>query len=279
MRRPWHLPLVPALLIGGQGATQSPPISSSPPGQTRLDWGTAELYVTADSAEGVGVWVFGYGRAAPHPVASRFRPQDVEAWLPTARLVVHPTERARVGEARDLETSILRDAAGGALLLARPRTGGQLSDSVRVAFSSGIPGRRFVFQTEASPVHDLLEALDRSARVGRYDAVRAEAEEAGCPRPGGVGADSLVEAWPVSVPSIVYPASLQGHPEGQVVLEYTVDPSGRVEPTSLLVRYATAPPFAEAAIAALRGARFSPATIRGLPVRSCVDALVRLRPP
>jgi TonB family protein len=193
--------------------------------------------------------------------------------------VADPTDQTRVDAARDLATSALRDAAGGALLLARQRTGGHLSDSVRVAFSSNIPGRRFVIQTEAGPVHDLLDALDRSARAGRYDAVRAEAEEAGCPRPGGVGADSLVEAWPVSVPGIVYPASLVGRSEGHVVLEYTVDPTGQVEPASLLVRYATAPPFGEAAIAALRGARFTPATIRGQAVRSCVDALVRLRPP
>jgi TonB family protein len=279
MRRLRRLSLIPALLVGGYGAAQSPPTSSSPPGQTRLDWGATELYITADSAQGVGVWVFGHGPAAPHPVASRFRPEHVEAWLSLARLVVDATDRAGANAARHLEAPVLRDAAGGGLLLARQQTGGHLADSVHVAFLSSIPGRRFVIQTEPSPVHDLLMALDRSARAGRYDAGRAEVEEAGCPRPGGVGADSLVEAWPVSVPVIVYPASLTGRPEGHVVLEYTVDPSGRVEPASLLVRYATSPPFGEAAITALRGARFTPATIRGRPVRSCVDALVRLRPP
>ncbi len=279
MRPLWHLPLIPALLVGGYGAAQSPPTSSSPPGQTRLDWGATELYITADSAQGVGVWVFGHGPAAPHPVASRFRPERVDAWLRAARRVLDATDRAGANATRHLEAPVLHDAAGGGLLLARRQTGGQLAGSVRVAFLSSIPGRRFVIQTEPSPVHDLLEALDRSARAGRYDAGRAEVEKAGCPRPGGAGADSLVEAWPVSVPGIPYPASLTGRPEGHVVLEYTVDSSGRVEQASLLVRYATSPAFGDAASAALRGARFTPATIRGQTVRSCVDALVRLRPP
>jgi len=278
MRRFWHLPLIPALLVGGQSNAQLPPISSSSSGQTRLDWGTTELYITADSAQGVGMWVFGHGPAAPHPVASRFRPEQVEAWLPSAQLVVDATDRGRADAARDLETPVLRDAAGGGLLLGRQQTGGRLADSVLVVFLSRIPERRFVIRTEPSRVHDLLGALDRNARAGRYDARRAEVEEASCPRPGGMGADSLIEAWPVSVPGIVYPASLEGRPEGHVVLEYTVDSSGRVDQASLLVRYATAPPFGDAAIAALRGARFTPATIHGLPVRSCVDALVRLRP-
>jgi TonB family protein len=279
MRLLWHLPLLPALLLGGQGAAQSPPISSSPPGQTRLDWGTTELYVTADSAQGVGVWVFGHGAAAPHPVASRFHPDQIEAWLPSARLVVDATDPAGADGARDLAASVLRDAAGGGLLLEWERTGGRGADSVLVVFVSGITQRRFVIRTEPGPARDLLRALDRSLRAARYDARRAEAEAANCPRPGGMGADSLVEAWPVTVPGIVYPASLAGRPEGHVVLEYVVDSSGRIDQASLLVRYATAPPFGEAAIAALRGARFTPATMRGLPVRSCVDAVVRFRPP
>jgi TonB family protein len=270
MRLLWHLPLLPALLLSGQSAAQSPPISSSPPGQTRVDWGTTELYVTADSSPGVGVWVFGHGAAAPHPVASRFRPDQVEAWLPSARVVI---------DARDRAAPVLRDAVGGGLLLEWERTGGRRADSVLVVFVSRIPERRFVIRTEAGPVRDLLDALDRSLHAGRYDARRAEVEEANCPRPGGPGADSLVEAWPVTVPGIVYPTSLADRPEGHVVLEYVVDSSGRVDQASLLVRYATAPPFGEAAIAALRGARFTPATMRGLPVRSCVDALVRFRPP
>ena len=279
MRRLWHLPLLSPLLLGGQSAAQSPPISSSPPGQTRLDWGTTELYVTADSAQGVGVWVFGHGAAAPHPAASRFRPDQVEAWLPSARRLVDATDPARADGARDLAAPVLRDVAGGGLLVEWERTGGRRADSVHVVFVSGIPERRFVIRTEPGPVRDLLAALDRSLRAGRYDARRAEAEAANCPRPGGTGADSLVEAWPVTVPGIVYPASLARRPEGHVVLEYVVDSSGRVDQASLLVRYATAPPFGDAAIAALRGARFTPAAMRGLPVRSCVDAVVRFRPP
>ena len=277
MRRLWQLPLLPALVFGGQGAAQSPPISSNPPGQTRLDWGATELYVTADSAQGVGVWVFGHGAAAPHPVASRFRPDQVEAWLPLARLVVDATDHAGA-DAGDLAGPVLRDAAGGGLLLGRERTGERLADSVLVVFLSRIPERRFAIRTEPGPARDLLDALDRSLRAGRHDARRAEAEAANCPRPGGTGADSLVEAWPVTVPGIVYPSSVAGRPEGHVVLEYVVDSSGLVDPASLLVRYATAPAFGDAAIAALRGARFTPATMHGLPVRSCVDAVVRFRP-
>src|SRR4029077_2502439 len=129
MLRLRHLLLLPALLHSGQSAAQAPPISSSPPGQTRLDWGSTELYVTADSAQGVGVWVFGHGAAAPHPVASRFRPDQIEAWLPSARRVVGATDHAGA-DAGDLAGPVLRDAAGGGLLLGRERIGERLADSV-----------------------------------------------------------------------------------------------------------------------------------------------------
>ena len=63
-----------------------------------------------------------------------------------------------------------------------------------------------------------------------------------------------------------------------MVIEYAVDTTGRVDPASLRVRYATDPLFGEAASAALRGARFTPATVRGTRVGSCVDAVVHFRP-
>ena len=141
-----------------------------------------------------------------------------------------------------------------------------------------LPGRRFVIRADTRLARELLRALELSARAGRYDADRAEAEELHCPRPGGTGPDSLVEAWPVNVPPITYPTSLGAKLDGHVVLEYAVDTNGRVDPACLRVRYASAPPFGEAAVAALRGALFTPATVRGTPVTSCVDAVVRFRP-
>ena len=58
------------------------------PAQTRLEWAGVELYVTADSAIGVGVWVFDHGRQAPHPAVLRFRPEAVLGWLGAARRVI-----------------------------------------------------------------------------------------------------------------------------------------------------------------------------------------------
>src|SRR4029077_20276165 len=141
---------------------------------------------------------------------------------------VGATDHAGADAARDLAAPVLRDAAGGGLLLEWERTGAR-PDSVLVVFVSRILERRFVIRTERGLARDLLDALDRSLRAGRYDARRAAAEAANCPRPGGIGADSLVEAWPVTVPGIVYPSSLAGGPEGHVVLEYVVDSSGRVD--------------------------------------------------
>ena len=54
-----------------------------------------------------------------------------------------------------------------------------------------------------------------------------------------------------------------------------MDTTGGVDPASLRVRYT--PPFGDAAITA-RDALFTPATVRGTPVTSCVDAVVRFRP-
>lgn len=272
-----NLLFLPALSLGLEARAQSPASSPVPPAQARLEWAGTELYVTADSAEGVGVWVFGRGREAPHPVASRFRPRAVLAWLPAARRVIEGAGPAAPDSAGYVQAPLLRDAAGGGLLLARRLTG-RKPDTAVVTFLGSLAGRRFVIRADTRLVRDLLAALERSARAGRYDAERAQTEERQCPRPGGTGPDSLIEAWPVTVPPITYPTSLEGRPEGHVVLEYAVDTTGRVDPASLRVRYTTAPPFGDAAITALRDALFTPATVRGTPVTSCVDAVVRFRP-
>ena len=278
MRSLRRLLFLPALTLGPQAHAQAPASSSALAVQTRLDWLGTELYVTADSAEGVGVWVFGHGRDAPHPVASRFRPRDVFAWLPAAERVIEGTSPTAADSAGYLQAPPLRDALGGAMLVARRLDGRRPADTVVVTFLGNLPERRFVIRSETRLVRDLLAALERSAHAGRYDAGRAESEARQCPRPGGTGPDSLIEAWPVSVPPITYPASLEGRREGHVVIEYAVDTTGRVDPASLRVRYATDPLFGEAASAALRGARFTPATVRGTRVGSCVDAVVHFRP-
>ena len=274
---PTLLGALTAFAIGPRAVAQAPNGPASP-AQTRLEWAGVELYVTADSADGVGVWAFGHGRAAPHPAVSRFRPEAVVGWLGAAQRVIQGGGPAAPDSAGYLEAPLLRDVTGGGLALGRRFVGRRPTDTVRVTLLGRLPGRRFVIQADIRLAHDLLRALELSARAGRYNADRAEAEELHCPRPGAPGPDSLVEAWPVNVPPIAYPTSLGRKLEGHVVLEYAVDTTGRVDPASLRVRYATAPPFGEAATAALRGALFTPATVRGTPVASCVDAVVQFRP-
>jgi TonB family protein len=274
------LALLPALTVfaivpRSEAQAQNGPAS---PAQTRLEWAGLELYVTADSADGVGVWAFGQGREAPHPAVSRFRPEAVLGWLGAAQRVIEGRGPAAPDSAGYLEAPLLRDAMGGGLQLGRRFVGRRPTDTVGVTLLGGRPRRRFVIQADTRRARDLLRALERSARAGRYDPDRAAAEKLHCPRPGGTGPDSLVEAWPVRVPPIAYPTSLGSKLEGHVVLEYAVDTTGRVDPASLRVRYATAPPFGEAATAALRGALFTPAIVRGTPVASCVDAVVQFRP-
>lgn len=70
-------------------------------------------------------------------------------------------------------------------------------------------------------------------------------------------------------PTPRYPAALRARGVSGVVLaEFVVDSTGRVDPASVRVLDSPDPLFGEAVRASLRGARFTPGTVRGRPVRT-----------
>jgi TonB family protein len=95
---------------------------------------------------------------------------------------------------------------------------------------------------------------------------------------GGVYTDRLVER-PV-VPradnaSPAYPASLRAAGlEGDVLVRFVVDTSGRVELSSIGIVQATHPLFAEAVRRWLTRTRYTPAEVAGRPVRQLVEQRV-----
>lgn len=77
---------------------------------------------------------------------------------------------------------------------------------------------------------------------------------------------------PISMTPPHYPDSLRAAKiEGQVLLQFVVDTSGRPEMSTVRVRQSTNIAFTRAAIASLGGARFSPARVKGRAVRQVVQ--------
>ena len=80
----------------------------------------------------------------------------------------------------------------------------------------------------------------------------------------------------VLIPAPRYPAALRAAAiEGEVLAQYVVDTTGRVEPGSWKVLRATHDGFREAAREAVDAGRFKPARIAGRPVRQLVQQTIR----
>lgn len=83
-------------------------------------------------------------------------------------------------------------------------------------------------------------------------------------------------AWPKPQ----YPDSLRAaRVDGEVVVEFVVDTSGRMEAQTLRVTRSTHPAFSRAVLASATGARFAPARIAGRPVRQVVQQTFVFSPP
>jgi protein TonB len=76
----------------------------------------------------------------------------------------------------------------------------------------------------------------------------------------------IIEAGVLEYPSLLRQAEV----EGRTVLEFVVDPQGRVEAGSIKVIETSHPDFAKAARAAVPAMRFSPARVNGRAVRVLV---------
>jgi TonB family protein len=88
--------------------------------------------------------------------------------------------------------------------------------------------------------------------------------------------ERFVQATLVSQPTPRYPKALEvAGIEGRVAFEFVIDTTGRVEPVSIRILESNHAAFEAAARAALTGAIFRPARMRGRPVRQLTRQAVR----
>ena len=80
----------------------------------------------------------------------------------------------------------------------------------------------------------------------------------------------------IAPPTPRYPASLEAAGlEGQVIVEFVIDTTGRVEPNSIRATESTHSAFEAAARAAVRASVFRPARLGTRPVRQLTRQTVR----
>jgi TonB family protein len=124
---------------------------------------------------------------------------------------------------------------------------------------------------------NFLDALRKAAHAVRH-LHRVESElvrDTRCEEVCDLKTPGAVPVTLVSVPRPAYPFGLERRArEGRVLLSYVVDTTGRADTASIVVRFANERPFAESAIAAIRAATFTPASVAGRPVRQCVQQKV-----
>jgi TonB family protein len=266
------------LLLGG-----SPVVAQSDAGSTWLQWSTFEVFIAADMVRGVGLWVLPRGHEAVF-VAREVRgdyyaPEDVLTWLRSADSVLHARRPAPDDARTAIATPLLPSLGSGGTVLLRKRDEKGWDRHPVLAFADSVGRMRLAIRAGDDDVTDtFLDALRKAAYAVRH-LHRVESELVRDTRCEEVCGRMTPGAVPVTQASIPRPASpfglARGAREGRVLLSYVVDTTGRADTSSIVVRFASEGPFAASAIAAIRAATFTPATIAGRPVRQCVQQRFR----
>ena len=278
MNRSVMIGLVALAFVGRTGAAQTVASDSN---AVWFNWRPLGVIIEGDSVHGIRIWTVdgddARGRVPPTPFNGRFRVADVKGWLTRADEVLDAPAHAADSLTTDLATPVLqRDSGIGGLVLLRLRdTSGWntvpvldfKADSARRGFSMALTSAEalgFVsklrwFLTRVVHIAPPIQ-LDSDVAINAADHKLDEP-----PVPRLVGRPR----WPTGV--------LTGGVTASVILEFVVDTTGRVEPTSLRTVFATDGRFIASARTAALAERFKPGRLSGRAVRVLVNQTVRYR--
>lgn len=247
----------------------------------RLDWGTVNVLVSADTAAGVGIWAetssLLYSGPARAFIAS-FDPTDVAPWLNRAYAVA-TLKQAPAPGALALRTPplVARDSSG--LMLIRRRDEYGWDNHVQLLF----------FGTDSNAVWSIRLPLDRAKAFLQTvfaQALRSRwAPDTSAPREDNplkheATADGPGESPPALLyrPALRYPTGWgRQRLDGQVWLRFTVRADGTTDPASFRAPLYDDPAFVDEAVRCLRQSRWRPGTIHGQAVDVVVSQHVIFR--
>lgn len=233
----------------------------------RLNWGTVDVLVQADSVNGLLVW------AETSPLAfhgqrqsfsASFSPESLDSWVERAGLIISTTAPPQ-NSTTDLASPPLIARDGSRLYVFRRQKKGRWESRIGILLSAGAGHNPWHIDTDRADAVALVQALWVQGGRSRQQPDLKVVHDANPLNP---------RSCPTVVPGTLvlrYPDLLAHRGEmGQVWMSYVVQQDGRVDTTSVRVLLSDEPQFALAAIQALHRARFEPAKVGGVPVAAWV---------
>lgn len=251
---------------------------------TVLDWTTVEVLVGADSVRGVYLQAQSKkteGLTAPQRTGgSHYPPDAVRAWLSRADSVLSADEPDSLDPRTSVQTDVLLNLAGGGLLFGRLRQDARHWESSSVLYFAGSDGRgQLAIRGDTLVARAFLAALARAAAASAIAGNGEDPREQMCNESSQEDSAGVYGIRPVQIkrfPSPRFPVGLQwSGMDGRVLARYVVLPTGRADPASVDVFFASHPRFVEPVQEAIAGARFEPAWKDGAAIPMCVQQVFR----
>lgn len=247
-----------------------PTLAQTEPPGVLFSWGTINLALAPDTAEGLRLLSATTPRAGP-AVGERsfgvsFIPDSAERWAVAAEsLLAHAPDTGWTAT-----TALLGHGGSGILLaLHRQRAGGEVE---RILVFIG-RGNKAVFRVTltGNTASEFVRGMREQALQARWVPPRPKVDSTGL----ATAVDTSAVQRPPSFlrgPALTYPEVLrQQGLTGAVWARFILDTAGHPDLSTLRVIYSNSPEFSAAVRTWAKGARFEPAAINGRPIRALVE--------
>ena len=234
---------------------------------TRLAWGTVNVLVQADTANGLLVWAetspIAYQRSQ-HSFVASFSPESLDSWVNLAHLVI-TTSTPPSDSAAALATPALVARDGSHLLVFRRRKKGKWESHAEILLSDRAEQHPWYIDADRDNAQAFVEAIWLQGGRSRQQPARPLVHDANPLDPS---------SSPVLLPGTLvlrYPEQLRQRWEmGEVWMSFVVQADGTADTASFRVLLSDDPAFATTVMAALRRARYKPAAVGGVPIAAHV---------
>jgi len=233
----------------------------------RLAWGSVNVLVQSDTANGVLVWAETSSLTySPKDLSftASFNPDSVDSWLTFANAVVAAANTPS-STAVALETPPLFARDSSCMVLLRRRKDQKWEPHTTILLLDRDRKQPWYIDVGHDNAMELLQLLFRQAGHSRQKPDTSHVHDVN-PLARYFGPVPLDEG-----PVLTYPIPLRlRRVSGEVWMEYVIREDGTVDPTTFQVLLSDHRQFTAAAIDAVRRARYLPARIGGKPVAARV---------
>lgn len=242
----------------------------------RLDWGTVNILIRADTLEGVEVLARTSAtlyQDTQRSFDARFRPDSALAWLNQANAILQATSKPD-STTLGLETPALQDGDSNRLVIIRPRDQYGWDNHIRLVFLPPGQGTAWSIRAPLDEAENLLQTLFHQAVRSRFVPDSARPHDANAILTERELKNAAAPAL-LHKPPLQYPERLRKQRvPGEVWLQFILREDGTPDPASFVALLYNDSAFVNSAVRCLTAAKFRPARLDGRPVRVLIEERV-----